>query len=423
MITNVCTLCRPTDFSGLFPRAGQQQAALGGGGGGMQLQAQQPARAARTFEDLAGARQSRQVLGDLLPGGNWLPDALPLHPDATNHPSAAAAGGGADRQLPASCTGEPWDIAIVAVCALCRQAGACDAASQRPAATLRAPHHAPRPHPRSAPAAPVDWSLKTTARFSSPMPFGIAEEAGFLPAGAVVAAQRACASCEAGLHTLSMQQRFLAALHSWQFPQNPGAGPAGGAGGAAKLRGPPPEALARRRDWQAAFCSLYDAMRSGACDAFYYLAPEVTSRGERVSRRRRMGSLAPAGADSARRPGLQHRRHARGQGLQYSSNAPQLLLPQHAAPPPTPAGQQEALCRVLWCGGRGRPAAPARAADPLYGGPACAAERRAGRGLCGAAAARGCRPACGAGPGGGAVKAGGCGHVHLGAAGAAGSDC
>ncbi|KAL4447618.1 hypothetical protein ABPG75_004837 [Micractinium tetrahymenae] len=218
----------PTDFSGLFPKAGQHHVAAAGGGG-MQPPAQQPGRAARTFEDLAAHRQSRHVLGDLLPGSNWLPDALPLHPDSSNHPSAAVAGAGGDRQLPASSS------------------------------------------------ALLDWSLKTTVRFSSPTPFAIAEEAAFLPAGAVLAAQRACATCDAGL--LSMQQRFLAALHSWQFPQNPGSGPGGGgAGAAARLRAPPPEVLARRRDWQAAFCSLYDALRSGACDAFYYLSPEGSKK-------------------------------------------------------------------------------------------------------------------------------------------------
>lgn len=138
----------------------------------------------------------------------------------------------------------------------------------------RPAHHSPPGHAPK-PAAPLDWSLKTAVRFSSAAPFAIAEEAAFLPAGAVLAAQRACASCEAGLHTLSMQQRFLAALHSWQFPQNPGGGPGGGAGGAARSRGLPLEAAARRRDWQAAFCSVYDALRGGACDAFYYVSPEV----------------------------------------------------------------------------------------------------------------------------------------------------
>ena len=87
----------------------------------------------------------------------------------------------------------------------------------------------------------------------------------------MVAAQRAFAACD-GLHSLSLQQRYLAALHSWQFPADPWRQPATGA---AKLRAPSPEVVQRRQDWQAAFASLYDALRSGACDAFYYISPEV----------------------------------------------------------------------------------------------------------------------------------------------------
>lgn len=165
----------------------------------------------------------RQVLGDLLPTTDWLPPALPaVGSNAADLAAAAVAAG--DRQLP----------------------------------------------PAAAP--PLDWSLKTTVRFTSPTPFAIAEEAALLPGAAVVAAQRAFVSCDAGTHSLSMQQRYLAALHSWQYPQDPWRAPCAGA---AKLRAPPPEMLQRRADWQAAFCSLYDALRSGCCDAFYYLSPEV----------------------------------------------------------------------------------------------------------------------------------------------------
>lgn len=206
-------LCRPTDFSGMFPKAAAPQ------------QQQQGQRAARTFEDLAHRQQGRQVLGDLLPANDYLPPALPAAADATNI-TAAVGGGGGDRQL--------------------------------------APADTP----------PLDWSLKTTVRFSSPAPFAVAEDAALMSAGEVLAAQRAAAACDAGTHGLSMQQRFLAALHSWQFPHDPWRQPA------PRLRGGalPPESLQRRLDWQAAFASLYDALRCGACDAFYYLSPEVRLR-------------------------------------------------------------------------------------------------------------------------------------------------
>lgn len=159
--------------------------------------------------------------------GDWLPPTLPaLNADATNltlAATAAAAAAGADRQLPFSTS------------------------------------------------APVDWSLKTTVRFSSTTPFAIATEAGRLPAGAMVAAQRAFSACDAGAHApLTMQQRFLAALHSWQCPADPWRQPA-----RFSSRELEPQVLQRRANWQASFASLYDALRSGACDAFYYLSPEV----------------------------------------------------------------------------------------------------------------------------------------------------
>ena len=213
LFCNLPVPCRPTDFSGMFPKAAAAQ-----------QQQQQGQRAARTFEDLAHRQPGRQVLGDLLPANDYLPPALPAAADATNLAAAAAAAGGSgDRQL--------------------------------------APADTP----------PLDWSLKTTVRFSSPTPFAVAEDAALLSAGEVMAAQRAAAACDAGTHSLSMQQRFLAALHSWQFPHDPWRQPA------PRLRGGalPPESLQRRLDWQAAFGSLYDALRCGACDAFYYLSPEV----------------------------------------------------------------------------------------------------------------------------------------------------
>ena len=211
--------CRPTDFSGLFPKAASLAA----------QQQQHVARGPATFADIAGGRGGgaggRAVLAEL-PGGNWLPPALPaLAPDATHLTAAGAGAAGGDRTLP------------------------------------------------PAPAPPLDWSLKTNVRFASPLPFSVAEDAALLPARQALEAQRAFTACHAGPGApLSLEQRYLAALHSWQFPADPWAQPAAGA---AKLRGPPPEVLQRRTDWQAAFASLYDALRCGACDAFYYLSPEV----------------------------------------------------------------------------------------------------------------------------------------------------
>ena len=90
---------------------------------------------------------------------------------------------------------------------------------------------------------------------------------------AVVEAQRCAAGC-CGTSGLSLRQQYLAALLSFQHPQAPRGGGAGGGRG-----GPDAEALERRADWQAAFVSLYDSFRSGRCGAFYYVSPEGSARG------------------------------------------------------------------------------------------------------------------------------------------------
>ena len=289
-------------------------------------QQQQGQRAARTFEELAQRQPGRQVLGDLLPGSDYLPPALPALADASNLAAAAAAGGSGDRQL--------------------------------------APADTP----------PLDWSLKTTVRFSSPSPFAVAEEAALLSAGEALAAQRAAAACDAGTHGLSMQQRFLAALHSWQFPHDPWRQPAPQQRGGAL----PPEAAQRRLDWQAAFASLYDALRCGACDAFYYLSPEVRHLGARGGGGLRGWACSAwcAGAAGGDWPG--------GAAAASALGACPAEAPTPALPCP---GHQEAVRGAVWGGGRGRPPAHPRAAHPLHRGPAGAAERRPRAGLCGTAAA------------------------------------
>ena len=128
--------------------------------------------------------------------------------------------------------------------------------------------------------APVDWSLKTTVRLSSATPFAVCEEAAAAPARDVVEAQRCFAACSA-TSMLSLRQQLLAALLTYQFPhdtlgphqqQQPGGGRPRGLGG------PTPAQLLRRQAWQASFCSLYDAFRTGRCDAFYCVSPEGSRR-------------------------------------------------------------------------------------------------------------------------------------------------
>eukprot|EP00887_Chlorella_sp_A99_P003308 scaffold9.g3308.t1 len=177
-------------------------------------------RSARTFADITRQHSSRHALSER-PPVDWTPPSLApaLLPDATNLTLVEAGGG--ERQLP----------------------------------------------PAAAP--PLDWSLKTTLRISSPTPFAVCEEAATLPGAEAVEAQRAfCAGAGVGL--LRLPQQASAALLSFQYP----------GGGAQPPRpelralGTPTPALIRRRQaWQAAFCSLYDAYRAGRCDAFYYVSP------------------------------------------------------------------------------------------------------------------------------------------------------
>lgn len=104
--------CSPTDFSGLFPKTGAaplRRDQRGAAPAQHQQQQQQPGvkgGPARTFEHLPSQRQSRQVLGELLPGSSYqLPPALQQAGDATNVTSAAPASAGGDRQLPPSESG------------------------------------------------------------------------------------------------------------------------------------------------------------------------------------------------------------------------------------------------------------------------------------------------------------------------------
>lgn len=297
---------------------------------------QPPLRLARTFEELARTGRTLPQADSLL-GFEFLHAPLGVpHRDATTHGSAAgsadrlqlepAESGAALQHWQGAAEGRTHHVCLAPVSTACISvASAC-------------------------PAAPVDWSLKTTVRFSSPTPFTIADEAALLGGGAVVQAQRA-AACGEGLHTLSMQQRYLAALHSWQFPADPWQATVASA---AKLRAPPPEVARRRADWQGAFASLYDALRCGACDAFYYLSPEA-------SRASCAGSNACV------------RCSAGAEGLCMESG---LILQRatHGDTRPLPcAGQQEAVCRVLRRSRHRRASPPPRPAHPLHLGAACAA--------------------------------------------------
>lgn len=209
----------PTTFGGLFPGAGAPS-----------QQASRPQGAVKFFEDIATRRPLQQQPSQALVSADWLPPVLPkpggVAGGASAHVSAAAGEGAAVRVLPA------------------------------------------------ARVLPVCWALKSAVRFSCDAPFTVAQQAAALPARDVVDAQRRFAA-GTGVSGLSLPQQYLAALMSYQYPHTPGAAavPPGGA------RPGPEAAAARWADWQAALCSLYDALRCGRCDAFYVISPEASKSG------------------------------------------------------------------------------------------------------------------------------------------------
>lgn len=228
--------------------------------------ASQQQRTARTFEDIARQPASR---GPLTVRQEQAPEAgcsdcVRLHPTQHGQEPRAIA------PLPPKQDRPPADFLPP-----------CLAPSLHPDATNLTLLVEPGAERRLAPSPspPLDWSLKTTARFSSPSPFSVVEEALGASGGEAVAAQRTFAG---GLGTgcLSLRQQLLAALLSFQFPQDPQPPFGGGSGSAGRPRsaGPAPLQLARRQAWQSALCSLYDAFRCGRCDAFYCVSPEGSRR-------------------------------------------------------------------------------------------------------------------------------------------------
>ncbi|DBA94913.1 TPA: hypothetical protein ACH3X1_002444 [Trebouxia sp. C0004] len=117
---------------------------------------------------------------------------------------------------------------------------------------------------------PLDWSIKTAVRFSSPEPFALAEEAVFISAGTASTAVRAFASCETD-DMRSLQERYQSSTMSWQHPETcyPPATLAALCSGKANA-----DLLEQRQAaWKDAFRGLYHALRHRQCDAFYLTTP------------------------------------------------------------------------------------------------------------------------------------------------------
>ena len=226
----MCPMCRgPTSFTGLIPSLPPADTSK--------------VRRLKTFQDVAIAKQ-RAVAPPRVPLSqtDWLPPALPL-----GRTTSTAADGEAD-------------AATAAQLAL--------ANSLPPMAS-----------------APMDWSLKTSVRFASSVPFTIWQEARLAPRADVIRAQRAFLGCTGG-DALSLQQQLLAACMSWQFPQDPQDRMP-----LAKVRDAGKGAMdksyqGRWQDWASALSALYDLLRCGSCDAFYVVFRPADKGG--ASRRRQL---------------------------------------------------------------------------------------------------------------------------------------
>ena len=154
---------------------------------------------------------------------------------------------------------------------------------------------------------PMDWSLKTSLRFTRAQPFNLVHLARTAPRSEgkfipfyyfnfsinlifhcrekltlqnsfpifllVIDAERSFTAC-IGDTDLSPHHRLLAASMTWQYPQNPQP-PAQ----SRPLVGTsvPSHIQQRRKDWQESLCSLYDALRTGQCSAFYVVSPQLPS--------------------------------------------------------------------------------------------------------------------------------------------------
>ncbi|KAL6778007.1 hypothetical protein ACKKBG_A16565 [Auxenochlorella protothecoides x Auxenochlorella symbiontica] len=234
-----------------------------------------PESCLRTFEHVTTQRHASAPALGLPSAGNWLPPALPL-PGASGPTAGDATRSGVAQGL------DP---------------------SKLPPSTC----------------APMDWSMKTNLRLVSPRPFLLAQEALRASARDVLEAQR-CVLARSDPALLAPHQQYLAALTSFQYPLDPR--------GAA--RGGHPDTAARRGAWQAALCSLYDALRAGACDAFYVVPAEG-------GKRPALAFFGAAGVGGRRQPhGLLTRstpglRSMLSNGLGLAYDAP--LLPQTGAAP------------------------------------------------------------------------------------------
>ncbi|CAL8467510.1 g7048 [Coccomyxa elongata] len=120
---------------------------------------------------------------------------------------------------------------------------------------------------------PIDWSLKSRALFLSQQPFSVCREA--IMASSSSACETISCFARGAQPGPSNQERFQHALMTWQHPDT--SLPAAAVSALTGLKSS--QVLdARKSTWQEAFRSLFMALRSGACGAFYFATAEGAKR-------------------------------------------------------------------------------------------------------------------------------------------------
>ena len=135
-----------------------------------------------------------------------------------------------------------------------------DASLSDPALTL--------PSPSSNP--PIDWSLKKQVRIISRYPIHLWNDCNKLSRKEVIQAEKVFAQGLDWSH-LSLPQKLLASTMTWIHP-SPQTGFQPSMSNAQSLS-------VKKKEWQSAFCSIYDSFRNGHCGAFY-VVPQSFSQAE-----------------------------------------------------------------------------------------------------------------------------------------------
>jgi len=131
---------------------------------------------------------------------------------------------------------------------------------------------------------PIDWSLKSRARFSSPHPLGWSQSLSTVEEASGVTAGVRCLNLTSGSHCLdqSTNAEFHAACLYWQHPALPGTTlfprftVSNFQKQSSNLTISPDMARALHSDWQSSLSSIYQLVKARQCPYFYVCGSSFT---------------------------------------------------------------------------------------------------------------------------------------------------